>query len=69
MSLTGLKHGKKYHYRVMARDIWGNIAYSKDHVLDTAFDVGGEKGASDDKGVPVLVGGRVIRTEDGLFLI
>jgi predicted CXXCH cytochrome family protein len=68
VTLTGLRHGKKYHYRVMARDVWGNMAYSGDHELDTTLDTGDEKRAEVDKGVPVFEDGSVVRTEDGLFV-
>lgn len=38
-SLTNLKSGTVYHYRVVAEDEAGNIAYSEDRTLETAVEV------------------------------
>jgi predicted CXXCH cytochrome family protein len=67
-TLVGLGHGKSYHYRVVARDILGNVARSKDHILDTAFAFGQGKRGDEDKSVPVLDGVKVLKTKDGLLL-
>ena len=35
VKLAGLKGGKRYHFRVISRDIFGNVSMSEDFILDT----------------------------------
>lgn len=39
ITLTGLKGGKQYHYRVISRDIFGNAGASDDFMLDTSAQI------------------------------
>jgi predicted CXXCH cytochrome family protein len=68
-TLVGLRHGTSYHYRAIARDIWGNVRRSKDHILDTTLATEGGKRRDEDKGEPILDGLKVFKTEDGLVLL
>lgn len=40
IAITGLKAGKQYHYRVLSRDVFGNISVSGDFVFDTSEQIG-----------------------------
>ena len=39
VSITGLAPGTAYHYRIVAQDQSGNIAYSQDRTLETAVEI------------------------------
>lgn len=43
ITIAGLRQGKQYHYRVISRDIFGNIAVSNDFMLDTSMKIGDKR--------------------------
>src|SRR3989304_985661 len=65
ITLSGLKHSKQYHYRVLSRDIFGNIGVSNDFMLDTSIQINKIDAAKViDKTRPVVKDVKIFRIKD-----
>ncbi|HBR16774.1 MAG: hypothetical protein A3G39_04515 [Deltaproteobacteria bacterium RIFCSPLOWO2_12_FULL_43_16] len=65
ITLSGLKHSKQYHYRVLSRDIFGNIGVSNDFMLDTSIQINKIDAAKViDKTRPVVKDVNIFRIKD-----